>query len=436
MTTLRSVSADPTTARRRLILLTLLSTFLMERPAGAQTAPAATAAEPRKLSHVIPGLIEGMVGALDAPFQPVIRQTINPNLASVNSALAAQLSNLPIPSPASGYRYVLDPSLGVYVRTVQSLGPVLAERAETLGRDRIFLALTYQRYSFDRIDELDLRGFHVAIPVNLPLGPAGQLPAVVTAETLVHLTFSQITAHFTYGITRNVDVSYAMPIVTSGIVVSTQPGLLELRGRQPLLVLPRQWAEGSATGLGDAAARIKARVLRRNSLGLAVATDVRLPTGDELNYHGAGAYGVRPFVVLSTSTPHFSTHLNAGYQWNGSSFLASPAADHKQQLPSQLFYSAGFEAGLTQKITVAVDFMDQWIRDGQRSFLRSFQGPDGNTYQTLDFPYQSRNEYNLSLGLKAALPGDVVLTWNALFRLNQAGLRARVVPLLGTSVVF
>ena len=80
--------------------------------------------------------------------------------------------------------------------------------------------------------------------------------------------------------------------------------------------------------------------------------------------------------------------------------------------------------------------MDQWIRDGQRSFLRSFQGPDGNTYQTLEFPYESRHEYNLSLGLKAAMPRDVILTWNVLVRLNQAGLRARVVPLLGASVAF
>jgi hypothetical protein len=80
------------------------------------------------------------------------------------------------------------------------------------------------------------------------------------------------------------------------------------------------------------------RVLRKNGLDLAGATDVRLPTGDELNYHGAGAYGVKPFVVLSTTTPLFSAHLNAGYQWNGSSFLASPAADRKQQLPSQLLH--------------------------------------------------------------------------------------------------
>jgi hypothetical protein len=183
-------------------------------------------------------------------------------------------------------------------------------------------------------------------------------------------------------------------------------------------------------------ARVKARVLRNDRIGLAIAADVRLPTGDELNYHGAGAYGVKPFLVLSMNTPRFSPHLNAGYQWNGSSFLASPAADHEQRLPSQVFYAAGFEAGLTPRITLAVDFLDQWIRNGRRTVSTSFQASDGLTYPSLEFPNESRHEYNMSVGLKAAIPGDVILTWNVVLRLNQAGLRARVVPFLGTSVVF
>jgi Putative MetA-pathway of phenol degradation len=418
-------------------LLTLLVVVCVSHDARAQTPPSTSApVDARKLAYVVPGLIEGITQSLAAPFQPVIRESINPSLASVNAALAAQLSNLPIPSPASGYRYVFDPSLGVYVRMVQSLGPVLAERAETLGRERFFLAVTYQRYSFDRIDDLDLRGFRIAIPVELPLGPAGPLPALVTADTLVHLTFSQVTTHFTYGLTPDIDLSYALPVVSSRIVVSTQPSLQNPATQQPLLVLPRYWADLGATGIGDGTARLKARLVRNSRLDLAVATDVRLPTGDELNYHGAGAYGVKPFVVLSRSTPRFSTHFNAGYQWNGSSFLASPAADHKEHLPSQLFYTAGFEAGMTPRITVAADFMDQRIDSAQRSFLRAFQGPDGRVYQTLDFPDQSRHEYNLSFGVKAAMPMDVVLTWNVLVRLNEAGLRARVVPLMATSVVF
>ena len=118
----------------------------------------------------------------------------------------------------------------IQLRMVQSLGPVLSERAEALGNDQFFLALTYQRYSFDRIDDLDLRGFSVAIPLELPT-PAGSLPALVT----VHLTFSQMTTHFIYGVAPSVDVSFALPLVNSRVTVSTQPGIQKtLRGLDDL----------------------------------------------------------------------------------------------------------------------------------------------------------------------------------------------------------
>ena len=42
-------------------------------------------------------------------------------------------------SPASGFTYTFDRSLGVYTRSAKSLGPILAERAETIGKDRFLL---------------------------------------------------------------------------------------------------------------------------------------------------------------------------------------------------------------------------------------------------------------------------------------------------------
>lgn len=96
----------------------------------------------------------------------------------------------------------------------------------------------------------------------------------------------------------------------------------------------------------------------------------------------------------------------------------------------------GLDAGVTDRITVALDFLDQWIINGQRTFARSFTAADRNVYPTLIFPYESRHEYNGSAGVKVALPRDVQFTWNVLFRMNQAGLRARVVPMLGLSFVF
>ena len=213
-------------------LLTLFLIAFLARAAGAQSPPATSAStEARKLAYVVPGLIEGMIRSLDAPLQPVIRATIDPSLASVNSALAAQLSNLPIPSPASGYRYDFDPTSAL--REKQSLGPVLAERAETIGRT-IFLVprisitpSTYRRP--------DLRGFHFAAARSLA-GPAGGIAAVLSADTLVHLMFRSSPPIYA-GLTPNIDLVCA-PAVTSHITV-TPNRAPRAQDRAAAWVLPR-----------------------------------------------------------------------------------------------------------------------------------------------------------------------------------------------------
>src|SRR5690348_3458121 len=55
------------------------------------------------------------------------------------SAVASQLSLLPTASPASGITLRFDPAAGVPVRTTESLGPILSERAETIGKGKLFL---------------------------------------------------------------------------------------------------------------------------------------------------------------------------------------------------------------------------------------------------------------------------------------------------------
>ena len=73
-----------------------------------------------------------------------------------NTALASQIVNVPLPSPASGFTYEFDASLGVFARTTQSFGPILAERAETIGSGRFSFGFTFQHFTFDTIEGLDL----------------------------------------------------------------------------------------------------------------------------------------------------------------------------------------------------------------------------------------------------------------------------------------
>src|SRR5262245_17152148 len=72
------------------------------------------------------------------------------------TALTSQIVSLPLPSPASGFTYQFDPSLGVFSRTTTSFGPILSERAETIGARRVSIGFAYQRLSFDTIEGIDL----------------------------------------------------------------------------------------------------------------------------------------------------------------------------------------------------------------------------------------------------------------------------------------
>jgi len=52
---------------------------------------------------------------------------------------------------------------------------------------------------------------------------------------------------------------------------------------------------------------------------------MRVPSGDEKNFLGTGAIGLRPFLIWSQGGK-ISPHLNLGYEWSGKSLLASDAS--------------------------------------------------------------------------------------------------------------
>ena len=78
------------------------------------------------------------------------------NFSQFGTALVGQLVSVPLPSPASGFTYQLDPSTGVFQRSTRSFGPILAERAETIGAGHTSIGFAFQRSTFDSVEDLDL----------------------------------------------------------------------------------------------------------------------------------------------------------------------------------------------------------------------------------------------------------------------------------------
>ncbi len=74
----------------------------------------------------------------------------------INEAVGIQVSQLPIASPSSGITFVYDPSLKTFApSTEESLGPILGERASTIGKHKIYVAFSFQYFNFNSIDGHD-----------------------------------------------------------------------------------------------------------------------------------------------------------------------------------------------------------------------------------------------------------------------------------------
>jgi hypothetical protein len=193
---------------------------------------------------------------------------------------------------------------------------------------------------------------------------------------------------------------------------------------------------GHASGVGDTTLAIKGTVWKPFTGGLAVGTELRLPSGDAANFLGSGAVGIKPFVSL-TYGRRISPHFNLSYQYNGDSTLVTDSLGNKGKLANRLSYSGGADWGAEKWLTIAGDVLVQRTFDARR--VREVTQVIANppiTPQSIEPFTASYNRTDLSLGAKVKPLRNLVVTGNLLMRLNNGGLRARYVPLVGASYTF
>jgi outer membrane putative beta-barrel porin/alpha-amylase len=413
-----------------------------------------------------------------AHFVGSAQTTLNTTLST---AIATQLAILPIISPASGFTYKYDSSAGAFVRTSSSFGPIYTERAETIGRGKISFGASYQRFRFGDLDGINLHNVP-AVFTHIPgTGPGGAPEPyeadVIQTKNNIDLNMDQTLLYGTVGITDRLDVSVAIPIVSVRMGVSSDAQIIRVSG--PTFTLtpggrpipnPHEFnaagaltnvytSNGSAGGIGDVTIRVKGNILQTENIRVALAMDVRTPTGNAMEFLGSGAVGVKPFVAISAGK-RFSPHLNVGYQWNGDSVLAGnltgttvsenssdqtvvqngPAT--KKSLPDQFFYSIGADYGVTSRLTLVGDYLGQTLIDAPRVFRTNYitqNIPGGTGALTLSDIAGGQDTIGLNsaaVGFKLNLFDQLLLTGDLLFRLDNRGLRQDVTPLIALSYAF
>jgi len=410
--------------------------------------PAAGAAE--KLAHLIPGLFgdQGLFVDSDATLPNGQTHSAHFNSAfqaeftQFNIALASQLTALPVPAPASAFTYTFDESLGLFQRSTDSFGPILSERAETAGKGKLNFGFAYQRFTFDEIEGVPLDAVPAVFTHDDP-ARGGRDDVVKTANS-IGAAVDQFTLFSNYGLAPRFDVSLAVPVVSADLRLASTAQVTRVgTAANPKVHFfadgqggygdTRVFQKGgSASGLGDVLLRFKGKVGEWGGRGLALALEARLPTGDEENFLGSGAYGLKPLVVFSSAHKVVSYHLNLAYQWNGQSVLAGNAVTgEKADMPDQVLYSGGVSVAVRSQLTAVADFVGRRFLDTPRLHKETFVALDGTTtLPDIGFASGSFGEHALAVGLRWNAFGRLLLEGNVTFALDSTGLRDRVTPIL------
>lgn len=425
-------------------------------------------------------------------FQDAALKSLNP----ITAEIGTQLSQLPFTSPASGFVFTFNPSSGVVTQTTQSFGPILTERAETIGRHKLFVGVSYQFFNFDKIDSTNLRQFGavyqhetetcaeagpLVIPCQADSTPLPTKDFLFTSNR-IDLKVHQITAVATFGITNRLDFSVAVPILDVRMSMFSNVQIRSFEGSDPAIydptcpvcvhqfsspaavrgenLFPADATYGfnhasfssakAASGIGDVVLRGKFEAIKGEKAGLAVGLDVRLPSGDAYNFLGAGTYGIRPFAAFSYKG-RVSPHASIGYQKNGNSVLAGDITNSTStaHMPNVLTFSFGADAALAKRISATVDFLGQALFTVNKISPATFVDycekngctppiPKCNCSYPDIVSSQAAHiiQDSVAVGAKINPTGRLLITANVLFRVNDAGLHSKPVPLIGLSYSF
>jgi hypothetical protein len=330
-------------------------------------------------------------------------------------------TSFPVTGTSSAYVYRFDPATDSFARLNVPLGPVFSERAQTVGPQKISLAVNYMLIQYDTINGEDLHalvssdprapGDHIAIC-------AGPLCEPVLGVARIDLEAQIVALSATYGVTDDLDVNLEVPMVRTFLRAATRFVGPDPRVPPNPSYFPYESADGAtetSTGVGDLLLRLKYVLGRAALADVAAGLTLSLPTGQQSNFHGTGDTLVGGAVYASrTWAERVEPHVNLEFVLDADRFDRS-----------QLRYSIGADLRLLRWLTLNSDFLG-------RSDVAQ---PD-----TIDRPVfvqiQRADVLQVSTGFKLALWGHTAVFCNALLPLNSDGARADLIPAFGLEAVF
>jgi hypothetical protein len=333
---------------------------------------------------------------------------------ALTDALLVSLTSVPIATSSGGFVYRLNPELGTVERATESFGGFFVERALTPGHGRAAFGVSASTADFDSLDGHNLTdGSFVTIARRFTDEP----DPFDTESLTLRMRSSTMTVFASVGISDRFEIGAAVPFLR-----------FTLEGKRVNVYYGNSFEQASATatasGIGDAALRAKYTVAAARSGGFAIAGEVRLPTGDELNLLGAGSAAVRVMGIGSFERNRMSLHGNAGIVRGG-------VSDE---------FTVGGAAGLAlaPQVTLTGEWSMRHLSELRSVALSSAPHPTIDDVETLRLTGgpPGRNLATGIAGLKWNPGGTLVLAAHLRWNLTQTGLTAPLTPSIGLEYAF
>jgi Putative MetA-pathway of phenol degradation len=335
-------------------------------------------------------------------------------LDQLNNQLSRGFSQFPFNSSAGSFAFTFDRDLGTLVNTSETLGPLFAERAATIGSGKWSLSFYGTFFNYDTFNGQDLSNIHVPAfhgPVAANLETNAWFHDTLDIAVNTKASVNIFSPTVTYGVSDKLDISLLLPIVTVDMNVSSTYQLVIAPNQNPATdphssVPGSDSKSGSDTGIGDMVLEAKYRFYESGPVDLAAALLGQFATGDPNNFTGTGDNFLRPFLIASHtfreiggSPVSLSPHVNLGYQ-----------ADVNHSDFSSLEYAVGFDVG-TGRVGMATDLLGKHYNQGD---------------DRLDY----------AVGLRWNVWKRLVLSGNVILPLNDTGVRSDFITTFGIGTTF
>jgi hypothetical protein len=340
-----------------------------------------------------------------------------------------------VASASASVVYVYDPALDSFERRSRIAGPIIAERAETVGTGQLDVAMTYSHVHLSTINGTSLSdlanrrtvdGRFIVFPLkNGTVLRDGRFTSFLPVRVLADLdvTADIVTPSVTYGVTPDLDVNLSLPVLHTSLGVTTRTRVPD--PRFPTFALPvgsplagqaERSLSDSAAGIGDVLLRTKYLVHRGWPVDVALGLSLSLPTGDDDDFQGSGTTRLQPALIVSqVIAGRIEPLLNIGID------LHTDDVDR-----SVVQWAAGATAEVVSRLTAAVVFLGRHELAAQADAIR----------HPFFFQIERNDVFDAALGLRWRFAENGVLSANALVPLNDQGLRPDVIPTVEVEYVF